>query len=347
MLLALLPMAIAGCKHDELVVPDDRQAFRLAGDFIQNNYDLSLFNAAVDAVGLKEELNGKGPYTLFVPGNTAFNEMGIRRPSDFAGMDKDSLKAALQYHILTRNLPVSEIPANGVDVRYANLAEREVYMTYATFPVDYPEFSRNNLFINGSFASKKDVALANGTLYVIDKVMKYTPGNVQQWLEAQPDYSVFVAGLKQFGLWSQLAGEGPFTIFAPHDSAFKKAGITMDTLPNLTTDKYVGERLFGIYVIPKKRYFITDFQAFNDIYSVGGIKHQLVAGDTTYFDLSGNKFGLQAASYSFAYIDPASPYDLPLRTVNGNISRRNDNLTDNGVIHHMSEVLIKLEDAKK
>lgn len=347
-LVALLPVVFFGCKHDDLVVPDAGKTYRLAGDFIKNNYDLSLFNAAMEYTGLSKDMNGEGPFTLLVPGNTAFNDLGITRASDFEKLDKDSLKTALQYHILSRRLPSTEIPSNGVDVRYANLAGKEVYLTYASYQVDYPQYPSNYLFINGSYATKKDVVLSNGILYVIDQVMKYTPGTVQGWLAARSEYSVFVAALKQFGLWEQLAGEGPFTVFAPDNAALENAGITLESLPTFTTDRYIGARLFGVYILPKKRFFLTDFPAFETIYSNGGIT-ATIANDTYQYKLSARKAynSSSATVYTFSYLNPANPFEGTIRSVSGNTSRRNDNLTDNGVVHYMPQVLILPEEAKK
>lgn len=348
LLLAALPLALAGCKHDELVLPDQQESFRLAGDFIKNNYDLSLFSAAVDYTGLAQELNGPGPYTLFAPGNTAFNELGITRAADFQRLNKDSLKAALQYHILTRRLPSTDIPANGVDIRYANLAGKEVFLTYASFPVDYPQYPQNSIYINGAYALKKDVTLANGVLYVVDKVMKYTPGTVQDWLAARPEYSVFVAALKQFGLWEDLKAEGPVTVFAPDNNAMEKAGITLESLKALSPDRYIGARLFGVYLLRKKRFFLTDFPAFTTIYNAGSVQLP-IQGDVYEYTLTAtkNNYLQTPTEFTFGYMDPARAYLGVLRRVSGNISRLTDNLTDNGIVHYMPQLVILPEEAQK
>ncbi|SEA84508.1 Fasciclin domain-containing protein [Chitinophaga terrae (ex Kim and Jung 2007)] len=348
MMLSLLPLAFSACKHDELAVPGEKESFRLAGDFIRNNYDLSLFNAAMEYTGLAEEMNGPGPYTLLVPGNTAFNELGITRPSDFQKLNKDSLKAALQYHILSRRLPSSAIPANGVDIRYTNLANKEVYLTYAAFPVDYPQFPTNHIYVNGSFVTKKDVVLANGILYVLDKVIKYNPGTVQDWLAARPEYSVFVAALKQFGLWNQLSGEGPFTVLAPDNEALAKAGITMESLQLYTPERYLGARLFGVYLLRKRHFFLTDFPAFSSMYGASGTQ-AAIEGDSYEYTMSATKNTYQVSPtvYTFGYQDPARPFLGVLRSVTGNTSRRNDNLTDNGVVHYLPGVVVMPEEALK
>lgn len=342
----LLPLLFTACKHDDLEVPDTQQSYRQAGDFIKNNYDLSLLNAAVERAGLMEELNGKGPFTILAPGNTAFNEIGIRKPADFDRMSPDSLRNLLHYHLLNRRLIVSEIPVNGVDVRYETLyGGRQLYTTLASYyNGGSPSYASNNLFFNGAYCTKKDITLSNGSLFVIDKVMKYTPGTVQDWLANHSEYSVFVAALKQFSLWEQLSQEGPFTVFAPDNSVLEAAGITASSLASMQTDQYIGARLFGVYILPKKRYFITDFSAFNTIYGFNGFTAK-IPNDNCDYSVMGTKNLGNPGEYTFRVFHPTVLG--PLRSVTGNISGRNDNLTDNGIVHYIPAVLYYPEEAKK
>ncbi|RFS21713.1 fasciclin domain-containing protein [Chitinophaga silvatica] len=348
MLIALLPAFFTGCKHNELVVPDARESYRPAGDFVKNNYDLQLFNAALEYTGLATELNGEGPFTLFAPNNNAFNELGITRISDFQRLNKDSLKLAMQYHILNRRLPLTDMPTNGVDVRYMNLAGREVYLTLASMDPKSPGFALNNLFVNGSFAVKKNVVLSNGILNVMDKVIKYIPGSVQQFLAAKPEYSVYVAALKQSGLWEQLSGAGPFTIFAPDNAALERQGITMETLSTYNAEKYVTARLFGMYILPGKNLFLTDFIALNTIYGTPQLQAK-IANDNFIYRLTATKNLSQVtpSEFSLAYQDPENPALGSQGTVYGNTSRKNDNLTDNGIVHYLPDLVIKPKVALK
>src|SRR5690606_3542689 len=100
---------------------------RPGADFIKNNYEMSLFSAALQKLGYTEELNSAGPFTFLVPTDLAFNELGIYRPSDFDKLDRDSLKKIIAYHILPAQLRLSDIPTNGVDVRYPTLAGPALY----------------------------------------------------------------------------------------------------------------------------------------------------------------------------------------------------------------------------
>lgn len=349
-LMLLSTAGITACDHDDLELSNEVTNYRPASDFIRNNYDLTLFYAALERTGLVEELNGKGPFTVLAPRNTAFNELGIRKPEDFDRMDIDSLRNMMRYHVLGRRLLLSEIPVNGVDVRYASLYDgKELYTTLASRYSGDPEATpENQLFFNGAYAARKDITLSNGVLCLLDKVMKYNPETVQEWLERHGEYSILTAGLKKFGLWEQLSGEGPFTIFAPDNNAFIAAGMDMATVEMLNTDNYAGARLFGIYVLPRKRYFITDFAAFKIIYSIGGFTAGIENDKYTY-SLSGEMYPFLGtpASYSMAVSNPDNISGGPIRTVTGNTSARNDFLTDNGVVHYMPEVLIHPEEAKK
>jgi uncharacterized surface protein with fasciclin (FAS1) repeats len=349
-LMLLSAVSITACDHDDLELSNEVANYRPASDFIRNNYDLTLFYAALERTGLVEELNGKGPFTVLAPRNAAFNELGIRKPEDFDRMDIDSLRNMMRYHVLNRRLLLSEIPVNGVDVRYATLHEgKELYTTLASYYAGNPGSTLiNQLFFNGAYAASKDVTLSNGILCVLDKVMKYNPGTVQDWLGNHAEYSILVAGLKKFGLWQQLEGQGPFTIFAPDNNAFIAAGMDMAAVESLNTDNYIGARLFGVYVLPKKRYFITDFAAFTIIYSVGGFTAGIENDKYTY-TLSGEMvtYPVTPASYRMSVSNPDDVFAGPIRVVTGNTSSRNDFLTDNGVVHYMPEVLIRPEEAKK
>lgn len=347
----LLVTAFSACKHENLEVPDDKKTFRMAGDFIKNNYDLTLFAAAIEYTGLQDELNSEGPFTLLAPNNSAWNELGISRVSDFAAWNADSLRDVLRYHILPRRLTIGDIPSNSMDVRYASMYEgHEPYFSYIAYGPSGPQYPINSLFINGAYAVKKDVALANGVLHMVDKVMKYKPGTVQDWL-ANSEYTLFVAALKKFGKWEQLAGEGPFTVLAPDNEAMEAGGITEAWLQSVDTARYYGNRMFNIHIQTKRRLFTTDFAAANNLYGAGSFKEN-IPGDHFIYQWNGGKetYRPTPGYVSASFIDPPTeerPWELPVRSFTGNISNRNDNLTDNGVIHYLPGVLVQPAEAIK
>jgi len=345
------------CKHADLTLPKPSENLRPAADFLKNNYDFSLFYAALEYTGLTDTLNGKGPFTILAPDNQSFNELGIQFRDDFLRLNKDSLRQMMRYHILSRRLLQADVPVNGVDVRYMTLSGNELYTSLASYAPGNEAYPYNQLYFNGSLAYRKDVPLANGVLHVLNKVMKYYPGKtVQDWLSAHANYSMYVSGLKKFGLWNELAGEGPFTIFPPNNNAFADAGISQSDIDQLDPAKYIGARLFGVYILYKKRYFLSDQIVFNIINNESFYNTQ-VRDDNSWMSFQTNQDGIYPNNIPFYAItwsspkDPSVPYDpnQVFTTVTGSIqnSASMDHLCGNGVLHDMTGILVTPAQASK
>ncbi|WP_040625801.1 fasciclin domain-containing protein [Mucilaginibacter paludis] len=338
---AFMLMLLNSCKHDDLQITKENENLRLGADFIRNNYDMTLFYAAIQKAGMADVLNGQGPFTILVPSNSAFQQLGITKPSDFDKMNSDSLKGMIQRHVLTQRLLFSDIPVNGVDIRYQTLAGTEVYASLAGYIPGNSQYPANNLYFNGSSVTRKDVNIANGIIQVINKVMKYTPrSTVQDWLASRPQYSIFVSGLKKFGLWSQLNTTGPFTVFAPQNNVFEAQNITAASIMALDTAVYSGRRLFGGYIINKKHYFISDINVFYIINSEPAyVGH--ITGDSWYQVVSTTRDYFTAdVTYSMNLRTPINyPYDNYPGAA-GLLPALTDNLTDNGLVHDIQGLLL-------
>ncbi|WP_126972729.1 fasciclin domain-containing protein [Gynurincola endophyticus] len=260
-LLLLSLSFLYSCKHDDLLIPKPNENIRPAGDFIRNNFDFQLFYAALDYTGLVDELNAEGSFTVLALNDRAFKGMGIHTKENILHLNKDSLREAMQYHIIKeRRLTTSSIPTNAVDVRYETLSSSSPYASAIT--------GDRKFYFNGSQLIRTNIELSNGVLHVLDKMLQYHKGKtVQDFLASQPNYSIFVAGLKKFGLWNELSQPGPFTIFPPENNAFINKGITLQMMEDLNADNYNGNRLLGQYIIYNNHFFISDQYLF---YRVGG-----------------------------------------------------------------------------
>ncbi|TCC86309.1 fasciclin domain-containing protein [Pedobacter hiemivivus] len=339
-------LLLASCKHDDLTIAAPNENIRPAADFVKNNYEMRLFYAAIKKVGYVDELNGAGPFTILAPTDAAFNRMGIYNPTDFDKLNADSLKKVIGYHLLPRKLSVTDIPNNGIDVRYATLSDAEVYTSRAsTNPNGGAE---NELYFSGSEVTRQDVILANGTLHVLDNVMKPNFNKtVQAWLAGHPDYSVFVSGLKKFNLWDQLATTQQFTVFAPNNEALKNGGITAASLNEMDASKYLGDLLFGVYLLYDRHFFVSDGQVFSRINSNGSFSYFL-KNNSHYMTFGGGK---QYPSFKLGYglvLYPGNgPSDSPIKAVTSEIVAKNDNLCSNGLVHHLVDGLVTPEQAIK
>ncbi|ASZ09651.1 fasciclin domain-containing protein [Chitinophaga pendula] len=256
---ALLTIITIACKHDNLLVPKPNENIRPAADFIRNNYDFRLFYAALDYTGLVNELNGKGPFTILAIPDKAFKLLGVLTEDQVRRLNKDSLQRALRYHVLkNRRLLSSDVPTNGIDIRYETLSGDSVYTSILS--------RADEVYIDGVTIVRKNIPLSNGILHVVSKPLQYHKGEtIKNYLSRLPEYSIYVAGLKKFGLLDELANKGPFTIFAPNNEALTSKGITMETIDTLTTAAYYGNRLFGAYILYGKHFFISDMAIFGAI----------------------------------------------------------------------------------
>lgn len=350
-LLILLAMGLqllflAACKHEDLTVPLPNENIRPAGDFVKNNYEMRLFNAALQKTGYFSQINGTGPFTVLAPTDAAFNALGIYNPSDFDKMNLDSLKKVIAYHILPRKLRIDDIPSNGIDVRYATLEGSQLYVSRATFNPNGG--AENEVYFDGAEVIRKDVVVANGTLHLLDNLMKpHFDKTVQQWLAERSDYSVFVKGLKKFNLWDQLAASGPFTVFAPNNAALEQVGITAASIDAMETAKYIGDRLFGSYLLYNKHFFVSDAQVFSRISTSASFNYQL--NNDTYYMTYGAGKGYPTFKLAFGISVRAgnSGFEPVITSATGDVIVKNDNLCSNGLVHHLVNGLLRPEQAIK
>lgn len=187
-----------------------------------SNDDFSILVEAVLAADLADTLSGDGPFTVFAPTNDAFaallGELGVTKDQLLA--DKDLLTAVLTYHVVAGQVLKADVPV-GQAIATVNGGE---------FTVD------SNLAITdarGRMANivATDILNSNGVIHVIDSVIlpaaaatpepEPTVGNsIVDIAVSNPDFSILVEAVAAAGLVDVLAGEGPFTVFAPTNAAF-------------------------------------------------------------------------------------------------------------------------------
>lgn len=390
-------LLFTACSKPDVPIKQPNENVRSLAGFVSNNYDFTLLKTALEYTGLMDTLNTAGTYTLLAPDNTAWNELGVYSNAQILAMDRDSLRTALAYHILPITLREGDIPLGMPDERYRTLSEDSLYasrimnVNYSTTANGYNTILRGGLtdyrsssavIFSGVDATVLNLEFSNGVLHRMAGLLKRFPGvSVQTWLDARPQYSVFVAGLKKFGLWDELATEGPFTVFAPQNAALEEQGITSEFVQNLDIAEYIGPKLFGAYIMYDKQYFILDFDFYvfrdkntrfiNPVYNTAEELYQIfVGGAHTNLGYSANASGITTTFYGglnrTAYSFGINP--LKMATTSGYLSPRllvagttatyhytpigtekvlNDNVCENGIVHNLQGVLVLPENAKK
>lgn len=338
-----------GCKKDNLAPELDRTtAPRTIGEFIKNNYDLSLLQAALLKTGLTDSLAQPGAYTFFAPDNAAFNLLGIGNASDFDKLNTDSLRHVLRYHLLRDRYYVSGFPVQ-MDNKYITATGEPMYVSVSAAGTlaESREVSVNGAGI--AEGAKRNIALSNGVIHLIRKPLQFHTGTVQDYISKDTSLSIFTAAMKRFGYWEGLAVKSPVTVYAPANSAFLSRGLSADSISRMNTADYQ-ELTFGIYVLllQSRQIFTPDGYLIErgTVYGVKGI----LFGDYSLlpnFSLFSGTGQLGIAYYDKG-IDWWGANNKGPNTVNYKGGAINaDHLTNNGLVHVIDNLIFYPELMKK
>ncbi len=111
--------------------------------------NLTIFTSMIESEGLQAELNTSGPYTIFVPVDSAFASLTL---------SKDAMKDFLNSHILSGKY-LSQDFTNGT--KFVTEQGQEL-----SFIVD-----DQNILVNNSTILFKDIISSNGVIYIVDKAL--------------------------------------------------------------------------------------------------------------------------------------------------------------------------------
>ncbi len=202
--------------------------------------------AAVQAAGLVEALQGKGPFTVFAPTDAAFAKLP---PGTVEGLLKDpkALANILLYHV---------VPG---EVKAAAVKDGLVAKTLQGSTVAFKVMD-GKVMINGANIVATDVMASNGVIHVIDSVIlpPAAPAAPATTVAVSKDivataigagqFKTLVAAVQAAGLVEALQGEGPFTVFAPTDAAFAK--LPPGTVEGLLKDPKALANILLYHVVP-------------------------------------------------------------------------------------------------
>jgi len=215
---------------DAVLIPD---AFGTVVDNAVKRFNFETLVSAVSDAGLAETLSGEGPFTVFAPTDEAFANL----PSGLLeSLSAEQLTQVLLYHVLPADIKSSDLqPEQAAEA----LSEENLFIT-----VSNGDVSVNNR----SIVTTPDIDALNGTIHGIDEVLLPNQFvDVADIANKNFDLSTLVTLLQNADLVETLKSEGPFTIFAPVNSAFEEISGTLDTL----TPEQVSDVL-TFHVVPQK-----------------------------------------------------------------------------------------------
>ncbi|OEE59136.1 fasciclin [Enterovibrio norvegicus FF-454] len=123
-----------------------------------SNPDFSTLVAAVEAAGLVETLQGKGPFTVFAPTNEAFAKLPAGTvESLLMPENKDKLISILTYHVV----PGKVMAADVIGMTEAPTVQGSMIKVDAS----------NGVKVDNANVVATDIIASNGVIHVIDNVI--------------------------------------------------------------------------------------------------------------------------------------------------------------------------------
>jgi uncharacterized surface protein with fasciclin (FAS1) repeats len=184
--------------------------------------------AAIDAAGLEETLRGPGPFTILAPTDAAFAALPDGLVEALLN-DTDALREVLLYHVLPREARSGEVV--GLDGATTAQGERVAFSV------------RDGVaYANDAEIVQTDIDTSNGVIHVLGSVIVPPSVNVAKLLAddivdtavADGRFTTLVTAVQAAGLEDTLRSDGPFTVFAPTDTAFGR-------LPDGTVEALLGD----------------------------------------------------------------------------------------------------------
>ncbi|MCM4173833.1 fasciclin domain-containing protein [Arenibacter sp. TNZ] len=282
--------------------------------------------------GLVDLLQTDGPFTVFAPTDTAFAALLDALGDDYNSLadfdtpeEKALLAQILKYHVVAGTAAYSTDLSNGQMVETAQGESVTVNLTGGVFIQDKTDVD--------AAVAPADIAAGNGVVHIIDKVllpqealdalMPPTPNIVELAMDTE-FLSLLVGALVQAdaGLVDLLQTDGPFTVFAPTDTAFaallETLGDDYNSLADFDTteEKALLAQILKYHVVAGTAAYSMDLS--------NGQMVETAQGESVTVNLTGGVF-IQDKTDVDAAVAPA------------------DIAADNGVVHVIDKVLLPQE----
>ena len=228
LLLAGLLTFTACNKEDDMPVVKEKnlvETAQAAGQF-------TVLLQAAQKAGLADFLSSENGLTVFAPTDDAFaallTKLGL---TSLDQVDNQTLAAILKYHVVGSEVYSTSLKSGVVPSLNTGSPDKT--------PLSLLVNVGSTVMINDAKVVKADVMASNGVIHVIDKVL--LPPTVVDLATYNADFTTLVSAVVKADLASTLSGNGPFTVFAPTNSAFTNllaslglSGLDAVPLPTLT-----------------------------------------------------------------------------------------------------------------
>lgn len=245
--LTILMAVTAGCsKEDDMEAVDNNRIPQVLTD----NFNLSVMNMVLNRSNVRSELLLPGPYTVFAPSDEAFAKAGYGSTAAILSASQPLVARIAAYHILQGNYDLGKMPF---------LFNQEIRSYGGKLYVT--RWIKNNdtvLTINGSRLLSAGIRASNGYVQVIDRMLEpYVHETLSDAIASEATLTLFHQAVQRAGLSDMLSGTGPYTVYAPNNSAMIAMGYaTVQTINE--ADPAVLAAMLRYHIVADRR-FVNDY----------------------------------------------------------------------------------------
>lgn len=344
------------CVEKELEAAfEDLERQTIYDYLMENEDDYSSFISILEKGKLLKTLSaynpeGTGGYTLFAPDNDAINRF-INENDQFSSLNdilgnQEYVESFSRYHVVNKDYHSNDFP-------FGAFAEPTLSGDYLT--VGFVIETDTSYYKINNQASVKfpNIETSNGFVHQLETALKPVILTSYQWLEQNPDYSIFKEAIDLTGLQTLInfntkeeENRQPVTVLVEADSIYQKAGInSVDDLiavisPDNSDYTNSSNRLYNYvaYHFLQGMYFLDDYTDENTNYNTlseiplningRGLEIKInpgkevfdtivYQGDSTFIDYIGFKYdesNIITQSGAIHFIDRVMKQQSPSRT---------------------------------
>lgn len=236
------------CKKDDSVAAIDNNKINLV---IADNFNLASFSAALRLSTLDKELQqGAGPYTIMAPSDAAFITAGYNDATAVLSASPSVIATMVRYHVFDGSYELNKLPF----LFNQELRSRGGKM----FATHWVKNGDTVLTLNGARVVAQNLPTSNGIIQVINRVLTpYLHDKLGDAISAESNVTLFTQALKTSGVLATINGTGPYTIFAPDNTAMRSIGY-QSVQQVSQTDPAVLRELVNYHILRDRR-FINDY----------------------------------------------------------------------------------------
>lgn len=324
LILILVSLAIVQCDYGVIEWGLETEELQMIEFIGTDSLNYSEFLEIADYVNMTGVLSTRGPFTLFLPDNKAWEEYyKLKGKNSYNDFSIEELSQVIRNHVLPAEIYTR-------DIGLGSLSEKNAIGDYLV-----SEFDDSEIIINKhSYITNRDIVVANGVIHKIDKVVDPVVKGTFTTIDELEQFSIFTEGLKAAGLSDTLNvveipyGLGTarvrYTILAVPDSVFNANQIfSVSDLINKYDD---GE---GDITQPG-----NGFYDYMEYHCIEGTFYMSDIEDEVYYTISRTNFLTMSVDTDF--LINSSETDSIITTF---IQLYSNIPTKNGVIHGITQLL--------